>query len=196
MKNRTRRRPCLILFMGVAGSGKTTLARAVLQRFSAVYLDNNHIVDAFFPETRNGRAYERLRPAFYRALYRIAEENLKVGNSVLLDVPHVKEVQRAQWRESIKRLVARARATRIVVRCVCSEEALMRRIRSRAERRDRWKLRHWSAFLSEQPIRAPIPWRHLDVDTEKPLEANVGKVLAYMRSRFGGRPRGGGSAER
>ncbi len=68
--------------MGVAGSGKTTLAREILRRLWAVYLDNNHIVDAFFPHTRNGRAYQKLRPHFYQALYTIVEENLKRGNSV------------------------------------------------------------------------------------------------------------------
>src|SRR5215813_4682614 len=55
---------CLILVMGVAGSGKTTLARRILRHISAVYLDNNHIADAFSPDRRNGSAYDRLRPGF------------------------------------------------------------------------------------------------------------------------------------
>src|SRR5689334_13383307 len=86
-------RPLLILVMGVAGSGKSTLSAEILRRICAVYLDNNHVADAFFPEIRRGRRYNALRPGFYKALYTIAEENLKYGSSVLLDIPHVKEIQ-------------------------------------------------------------------------------------------------------
>jgi predicted kinase len=106
--------------MGVAGSGKTTFSKELLRHVAAVYLDNNHIVDAFFPHTRNGRHYESLRPAFYKALWTITEENLELGNSVLLDVPHVREVQRPEWRAFVRRLAARTGARLRVIRCLCS----------------------------------------------------------------------------
>src|SRR5512132_1941271 len=110
--------------MGVAGSGKTTLARSMVQRISAVYLDNNHIADVFFPSTRQGAYYNKLRPYFYRILYTIAEENLRLGESVLLDVPHIKEVQTRDWRDQIKALARRTRARLIAIRCFCSEATL------------------------------------------------------------------------
>jgi len=134
--------------MGVAGVGKSTLSHELLRRIQAVYLDNNHIADAFFPDTRNGRNYERLRPGFYKALYRIAEENLKHGNSVLLDAPHVKEVQTQEWRTLIKNLARKTKAPLIAIRCLCSEKVLHARISRRGERRDRWKLKHWNKFLA------------------------------------------------
>src|SRR3990172_13211345 len=125
--------------MGVPGSGKTTLSREILRHIWAVYLDNNHIADAFFPDTRSGVRYEKLRSRFYKALYTITEENLKLGNSVLLDVPHIKEVQAARWRAFIRRLAGKANAEMLVIRCLCSEQTLCRRIRSRGKRRDRPK---------------------------------------------------------
>ena len=166
--------------MGVAGSGKTTLSREILRRICAVYLDNNHVVDAFFPDTRNGRRYEKLRPHFYRALYTIAEENLRTGNSVLLDIPHVKEIQDPEWRRFIKRLAARTKSQLIVIRCLCSERVLQSRIRSRGEKRDRQKLSRWKEFLIAQPIDVAIPFRHLDVDTEKNLLANTDEAIRYI----------------
>jgi predicted kinase len=166
--------------MGVAGSGKTTLAKAILRHLSAVYLDNNHIVDSFFPDTRSGRRYEKLRPNFYRALYTIAEENLKVGNSVLLDVPHVKEIQDGRWRRFIKRLAARTKAKIIVIRCLCSERALYSRIRSRGEERDRQKLSRWKEFSTAQPINVHIPFAHLDLDTEKNLSTNTDAAIRHI----------------
>jgi predicted kinase len=175
-------RPLLILVMGVAGSGKTTLAKQLVRNISTIYLDNNHIADAFFPATRNSARYEGLRPCFYKALYTIAAENLKLGNSVLLDVPHVKEVQSQGWREWMVGLARSGKATMIVIKCFCSEPVLKQRLRTRGERRDRWKLTHWRAFLREQPIDFPVPFDHLVVNTEEELTANVRTAVDYIVS--------------
>ena len=169
--------------MGVAGSGKTTLAHEILNDFRAVYLDNNQIVDAFFPDTRNGRSYQKLRSNFYRALYAIAEANLNLGNSVLLDVPHVKEIQVPSWRRFIKRLSERTHATLVIIRCFCSEELLRSRLLSRGKTRDRWKLRNWREFLREQPIDVRIRAPHLDLDTHAPLARNARAAISYIRRR-------------
>ena len=178
---RRRARRFLILVMGVAASGKSTLSRKILQRIRAVYLDNNHIADAFFPNTRNGGRYARLRPSFYSTLYRIAEENLKCGNSVLLDVPHIKDVQTSEWPGSIKKLARRTKTTLVTIRCVCSEKVLHARISGRGELRDEWKLKHWKQFLTQEPIRVAIPFRHLDVDTEGSLPHNVNTAISYIK---------------
>ena len=167
--------------MGVAGSGKSTVSQEILRRIWAVYIDNNHIADAFFPDTRNASEYEKLRPRFYKALYTITEENLKLGNSVLLDVPHIKEVQTREWRSFIKRLVRRTKAKMVVIRCLCSEKVLQTRIRSRGEQRDRWKLENWKEFLKGQPIEVPITFPHLDIDTERDLRRNVTAAVRYIR---------------
>jgi predicted kinase len=166
--------------MGVAGSGKTALATEILHRLWAVYLDNNHIVDPFFPDVRNGRNYERLRPRFYQILYTVAEANLRLGNSILLDVPHIKEVQIPKWRRFIRRIAARTNSKIVVIRCFCSEGVLHERLHSRGEERDKWKLIHWKEFLTEQPIKTAVPFPHLDVNTEKNLAANARTAVRYI----------------
>ncbi len=186
-RKRRRQQPCLILIMGVAGSGKTTLARNILRRLSAVYLDNNHVADAFFPSTRQGSEYNKLRPAFYRVLYTIAEENLKLGESVLLDVPHIKEVQTRPWRDFIADVARRTRARLIAIRCFCSEKTLRARLSSRGEARDRAKLKNWTRFLKEQPIQVEIPFPHLDLNTENPWVRNVAAAIRYCQRRAGRR---------
>lgn len=183
-RRRLLSKPCLILIMGVAGSGKSTLSRDILRRLCAVYLDNNHIVDAFFLNTRNSLEYERLRPRFYKVLYTIAERNLELGNSVLLDVPHIKEVRTLKWRNLITRLARKANSKMIVVRCLCSEGVLQARIRSRGEKRDQWKLSHWGKFLKEQPIATSIPFPHLDVNTEKNRSKNLRNAVRYIEDQI------------
>lgn len=166
--------------MGVAGSGKTTLAREILRRLCAVYLDNNHVADAFFPKSRAGKRYEQMRPRFYRALYTIAAENLRLGNSVLLDVPHIKEVQRQAWIGFIKRLARRNHAKLVVIRCACAEQTLRARLINRGEPRDKSKLNHWKPFLIAQPVKVPIALPHLEIDTERSLSRNTNEALSYI----------------
>ena len=173
----------LILVMGIAGSGKTTLSREIIRRTHAVYLDNNHIVDSFFPDTREGFRYEKLRAGFYEALYTIAEANLKLGNSVLLDAPHIKEVQTPEWIKRIRGLAKNNKAKLIVIRCGCTEESLRARIESRGERRDESKLRHWREFLAEQPIHVPVRFPHLEIDTDRSLLGNVTIAVQYITNQ-------------
>jgi predicted kinase len=178
----TVRPPRLILIMGVAGSGKSELARGILEQVWAVYLDNNFLADAFSAESRTDTRYLALRENLYVALYRIAEENLRVGNSVLLDVPHIRQVQDPEWCRRIEGLAEKSGGWMRAIRCYCSEPVLRERLEARGEARDRWKLEHWPAFLEEQPPRAPIPFPHLELDTEQPLKTNVAQAVSYILS--------------
>ena len=173
--------------MGVAGSGKSALARAILEQIPAVYLDNNFLADAFSPGSRTDESYLALRDNLYAALYRISGENLRIGNSVLLDAPHIRQAQDPEWCRLIQDLAAEAGAWLRAIRCYCREELLRQRLEARGEERDRWKLENWPAFLAEQPPRTPIPFPHLDLDTEQPLKANVARAVSYiLRGEKGG----------
>lgn len=176
----TLRPPRLILVMGVAGSGKSELARGILAHIRAVYLDNNFLADAFSPASRNDEQYLALRENLYSALYRIMWENLRVDNSVLVDAPHIRQVQDPDWCRWIQCLAEEAGAALRAIRCSCREDLMRERLEARGEQRDRWKLQHWEVFLKEQPPRAPIPFPHLELDTEQPLAANVARAVAYV----------------
>jgi predicted kinase len=112
----------------------------------------------------------------------MTEENLNLGNSVLLDVPHVKEVQLRSWRRSITGLANKSRAKMVVIKCSCSETVLKARLRRRGEKRDHWKLNHWEAFLRQQPIDVRIPFDHLSLNTEEDLSTNVRAAVRYIVS--------------
>ena len=169
----------LVLVMGVPGSGKSTLARQVVKRTNWVYLDNNFIIDPFFPDTRDSVAHAGLRPKFYEVMYNIAARNLELGNSVLLDAPHVRPMKDPLWWKQMRSLAEDAGATLKVVRCHCSEATLRSRVEARAEQRDVAKLRDWQRFLREQPIRGAIPLDHIEIDTDVEVDA-CDKVLRYV----------------
>jgi len=172
----------LVLVMGVAGVGKTALARRIAGQLHCLYLDNNFIADVFFAETRDSSGYNQLRPGFYKALYRIAEENITLGNRVLIDAPHVKQMQLAGWRNWLTGLIKRNRASLKIIRCHCDEYTLRQRLTARAEPRDTWKLAHWQEFLENEPIRIHIPFEHLDIDTTRDVFENVRKIIEYVQA--------------
>ena len=166
--------------MGVAGSGKSELARAILEHVCAVYLDNNFLADAFSPKSRTDEPYLAVRENLYAVLYRITEENLRIGNSVVLDAPHIRQVQDPEWCKWIQDSARNAGAWMRVIRCYCREKLLRERLEARREKRDQWKLKNWQTFLMQQPPRVPIPFHHLELDTEDALEANAARAVSYI----------------
>jgi predicted kinase len=179
-------RATLLLLTGVAGSGKSTVARGLLEYVNAVYLDNNFIADAFFPDTRRGLEYRKLRPRLYRALYRIAAENLRVGNSVLLDAPHVRQSRSSHWYHLMRSLTIDASSELVMIRCVASEREIRRRLEARGEPRDWWKLKNWETHVRSQPVSGMLPYPHLDLATERSIEDTVQEALHYILAHAAG----------
>lgn len=180
MTRETLPRTTLVLLTGVAGSGKSTVARGLLDHLHAVYLDNNFVADSFFPDTRRGLEYRRVRGRLYRILYRIAGENLSVGNSVLLDAPHIRQSRSGIWYRSMLSLTKDAAADLVIMRCVASEREIRRRLHARGAVRDSWKLQNWEAHLRLQPIAGALPYPHLDLSTEGPTEEIVQEALHHI----------------
>lgn len=115
----------LIVFGGLPGTGKTTLAKAMARRYAAVYLRMDTIEAAL----RRTRALpDDVGPAGYVIAYSIAEENLRLGHVVVADSVNPIQITRESWS-----LVARnANATLVEVEVLCSDPVEHRqRIESR-----------------------------------------------------------------
>jgi predicted kinase len=175
-----RRAPALILVCGAPGAGKSTLARALLRRFAAVWLNSDDVIDAFFPGDRASTAFRRANPRFFAAIYAMARRNLAAGLSVLLDMPHVTQMRDPAWRRRLRALCRAAGARLVCLKCVASPDALKRRVRARGERRDRPKLRDWEGFLAALPPDFAVPFPHAVIDMERPLARCVEAALAHI----------------
>jgi predicted kinase len=115
----------LIVFGGLPCVGKTTLAKAVAKKCAAVYLRIDTIETAIRSSAMLG---DDLGPAGYVIAYRVAEENLRLGQPVVADSVNPLSVTRDSWA-----LVARtARVSLVEVEVVCSDaNEHRRRIESR-----------------------------------------------------------------
>ena len=112
----------LVILSGLPGAGKTTLARLLAATIGAVHLR----IDSIEQALRNiGREVEA---DGYVAAHAVAEDNLRLGHSVVADCVNPWPLTRAGWRS----VAARAGVRPIEVEVVCSDaDEHRRRVESR-----------------------------------------------------------------
>jgi predicted kinase len=146
----------LIVFGGLPGTGKTTLARELSRQLSAVYLRIDTLEQAI---VRSGIASDA-GPAGYVAGYALAADNLTLGMTVIADSVNALTLARDAWIE-----VARLASTPFVeIEVICSDKTEHRR---RVETRGPDIACHivptWQEILNRQYE----PWlrKHIVIDT-------------------------------
>lgn len=116
-------KPILIIFSGLPGTGKTTLARRLAARLNAVYLRADTI------ETALGEGgIKEIGGLGYMVGYATAKENLGLGNIVIADSVNPWQLTRDAWRQAAKDVGAPF----VDVEIVCSDQ---REHRQRVENR-------------------------------------------------------------
>jgi predicted kinase len=170
----------LILVLGAAGSGKTTFAQHLVPKLGCVYLNTDSIADIFFPGDRDSPAYRAANPSIYRALYDIAFANLRMGNSVLIDAPHVLQMRDPEWWTWISEECSRFGARLRIIRCFSNAETLRSRLEARGEARDANKLGNWSEHIGDEHTRPAIPLSHIEINTREDVDRNLAVTMEYL----------------
>lgn len=110
----------LVVFGGLPGTGKTTLARLVAQQRRATFLRIDSIEQAI---RDSGMLAGEVGPSGYLVAYALAEANLALGQDVVADSVNPLAVTRDAWR----RAAADAASPCIEIELVCSDPVEHRR---------------------------------------------------------------------
>ena len=113
----------LIVLSGLPGVGKTVIARELARTIGAVHLRIDSIEQALH------RAGFRVEGEGYDIAYAVAEDNLRVGRTVIADCVNPWSLTRSAWRS----VAERAGVSALDVEIVCSDAVEhRRRVESRA----------------------------------------------------------------
>lgn len=89
-----RLRPFLVIFGGLPGTGKTSMAKELARAIGAVHLR----IDSIEQAVRECGADEAVRNgAGYRVAYAVAEDNLRLGRTVVADSVNPLRITRDAW---------------------------------------------------------------------------------------------------
>lgn len=90
----------LIVFGGLPGVGKTTIARELARQVGAAYVRIDSIEYAL---RESGRLTGGVHDAGYRAAYAVAADNLRAGLTVIADSVNPLPITREAWRDVARR---------------------------------------------------------------------------------------------
>lgn len=134
----------LIVFAGLPGAGKTTVAQALARKLTAVYLRIDTLEQAFIASGSGGTD---IGPAGYLAGYAVAKDNLRLGLTVVADSVNALHVTRNAWRN----VACETGVPIFEIELICSDATAHRlRVEGRQADIPGHKLPTWQGVLERQ----------------------------------------------
>lgn len=134
--------PTLYIFSGLPASGKTTIAEKLVSLTGATYLR----IDTIEQGLRD-LCFVNVQGEGYRLSYRLAQDNLKLGCSVIADSCNPISLTRKEWQE----VAESSCANFINIEIICSDTAIHKqRVESRKASVPNLKLPSWQDVLSRE----------------------------------------------
>jgi predicted kinase len=164
----------LIIFGGLPATGKTTIARELARQLGTIYLRIDTIEQAMRDATT---ARHPMNDEGYRIAYAVAEDNLRLGLTVISDSVNPIQLTRDSWIG----VAHRAQARPAEVEVICSDPRLHRqRVETRSGDIRGLKLPTWEEVVA----RDYEPWEreHIVIDT---AGRSVAESIQQLREALG-----------
>lgn len=161
----------LVFFVGGAGAGKTTLAKAVAKRRGVAILDMDTVLRpaavaimtqaGLDPSDRDSIAYKTLcRDLGYRITMDAALENIAIGGDIFVIGPFTKETETPHWIEQELAAIGASLLdvdVKVVFVYLQNNKLHYERIVQRGSALDQFKLDNWTDF-SHSLARRELKW--------------------------------------
>jgi predicted kinase len=132
--------PILYIFSGLPGTGKSTLAKNIAKRLNAVYIR----IDTIEQGIKDLCDFNVQGPEGYRLAYRIAGDNLQIGNNVVTDQCNPINLTRKEWNN----VALKHNCKYINIEIICSNKMEhKKRIENRESEIENLKLPSWNDVL-------------------------------------------------
>jgi predicted kinase len=166
--------PILVVFGGLPGVGKTELARTLAGQLGATYIRIDSIEQAL---RRADSVSGPMDDSGYLIGYALAEDNLRLGRTVVADCVNPLSLTRDTWLGVAKRAGVRA----VEIEVLCSDPIEhRRRVEQRTSDIEGLHLITWGEVVS----REYHPWtrEHIVVDTAKmSVESGLWSIFEQLR---------------
>jgi predicted kinase len=164
----------LIVLSGLPGSGKSIVAERLSAALSLPVVSIDPIEAAMW---RAGIPHAMTGIAAYEVARAAAEENVRLGISIVVDAVNPVEAAREMWRSLAREQGARL----LVIECVCSDTQLHRqRIENRTRNIPGMAEVTWERV--EERRREYEPWvdNRLVLDTAQDVAGTSGAAISYV----------------
>jgi len=159
-----------VIFCGLPGVGKTTVAKKLAPLIDAVILSSDKIRKELVPQP----TYERYeRELIYHVMILLAKYLHKAGKNCILDATFNKE----EFRNQVKKKTECSNDLFFIVECFCSENIAISRIK---HRKGGYSDADVSTYLKMKKIYEPVKAKHLRIDTSKDADINAKIIASYL----------------
>ncbi|HYI14734.1 MAG TPA: AAA family ATPase [Thermomicrobiales bacterium] len=165
----------LVMFTGLPGTGKSVLAEYAA-RFIECSLLSKDTIEASLWRSDVG-SEQNSGWASYEVMTTLAECQLRLGQSVVLDSVATHERIRSTWRD----MALKHGASFVAIECVCTDEMLHRtRLSQRSRNIPGWYEIDWSQVAATRNRYEPCVDQRLVLNAITPLDDNLNALRDYL----------------